>query len=378
MKEKISLLILQPTPFCNINCSYCYLPNRNLTKRMSAETFTKILKRLDESDLVGEKLSLVWHAGEPLALPISYYHELFEIIESFPSLKEKIVHSLQTNGMLINDAWGKLFKQYEFSIGLSIDGPAFLHDSFRKDRLGQGTFARVLSGLECLRRNDVSFHVIAVLTSKSLDYADEIFQFFLDLGVRNVGFNIEEKEGVNSSSSLEGDFDERMKKFFQRMYELQTTSNGQLMIREFNQACRGIASADLTNLKGGEFGSNDQVNPFRILTVDSDGHFSTFSPELLGMNNAAFGDFIFGNVHENSFESIRNNQHFLKVLGDVRSGVEKCRSGCEYFALCGGGAPANKLYENGTFDSSETMYCRYTIKYPIDIALNDLESQLLC
>ena len=62
---KIGLLILQPTPFCNINCSYCYLPNRDVRARMSPDVFVKILDRLTESDFIGEKISFVWHAGEP-------------------------------------------------------------------------------------------------------------------------------------------------------------------------------------------------------------------------------------------------------------------------------------------------------------------------
>jgi uncharacterized protein len=376
LDAKIGLLILQPTPFCNINCSYCYLPNRDVKERMSADTFAKILERLTESSFVGEKVSFVWHAGEPLALPLSYYRKFFEQVES-SSLRDRASHSIQTNGMLINDAWCELFREHRVRVGVSLDGPEFLHDEYRRDRRGRGTFARALQGVECLRRNNIDFHVIAVLTSKSLDYAEEIFNFFLDMGVRAVGFNIEEKEGVNTASSLEpSDLGERTKKFFQRMYELQKHGRNRLKIREFDRAFRAIARSEPSQPETAEW-LNDQATPIKILSIDHAGNFSTFSPELLGMSSPAHGDFIFGNVHEDAFDSIWTRNNFIRTFEEIRRGVAQCKDTCEYFSLCGGGAPSNKLYENGSFDSAETMYCRYTIKYPLDIVLCELERQLL-
>src|ERR1700741_4285096 len=74
----ISLLVLQPSPFCNINCDYCYLPNRTSTKRMSMEVIAATIKRVFDADLVFGPLAIVWHAGEPLALPIAYYERAFQ------------------------------------------------------------------------------------------------------------------------------------------------------------------------------------------------------------------------------------------------------------------------------------------------------------
>lgn len=376
LDAKVGLLILQPTPFCNINCSYCYLPNRDVKERMSADTFARILERLAESSFVGEKMSFVWHAGEPLALPVNYYRNFFEQIESSP-LRGRVSHSIQTNGMLINDAWCQLFREHHVRVGVSLDGPEFLHDEHRKDRRGGGTFARALQGVECLRRNNMDFHAIAVLTSRSLDYAEEIFNFFLDIGVQNLGFNIEEKEGVNTSSSLESsDLEDRIKKFFQRMYELQKQGRNQLRIREFDRAFRAIANSEPRQPETAK-GLNDQVNPVRILSIDHTGNFSTFSPELLGMRSPAHGDFIFGNVHDDAFDILWTRDNFIRTFEEIKKGVARCKDTCEYFSLCGGGAPSNKLYENGSFDSAETMYCKYTTKYPLDIVLCELERQLL-
>ena len=131
----------------------------------------------------------------------------------------------------------------------------------------------------------------------------------------------------------------------------------------------GNNELDLSNL-------NDQVTPFRIISIDSQGGFSTFSPELLGMKSDIYGDFCFGNVMVNNFFDIFQQDKFNQVLSDIEAGVQLCAETCEYFFLCGGGAPSNKYFENGSFVSAETMYCRYTIKKPLEIVLTELEASL--
>jgi len=213
----VELLIIQPSPFCNINCDYCYLPERDSHNRMSISTFKQTIERLLADGLIGERLSIVWHAGEPLALPLSFYKEAFETLSSLVD-PGKIGHSMQTNGMLINDEWCNFIRAHGIRLGLSIDGPAFIHDAHRKTRGGKGTHAQVIRNVELLRKRGIDFHVIAVVTEQALNFADEVFQFFLDLGVRQVGFNIEELEGVNRTSSMTNNsIDERVRAFFRRI-----------------------------------------------------------------------------------------------------------------------------------------------------------------
>ena len=372
----VGLLILQPSPFCNINCDYCYLPERTSHKRMSISVLTQTIERVIAAGLVGEKLSIVWHAGEPLALPIAFYEEAFEAIATLPIEREKITHSMQSNGMLINDEWCSFLRAHDIKLGLSIDGPAFIHDAHRKTRGGKGTHAQVMKGVEVLRSHQIDFHVIAVITEQALDFPDEIFQFFLDNGVRQVGFNIEELEGVNQTSSLTGDSKgQRVKNFFRRIYELQKESDGLVSIREFDRAYQAIAQGSIED-EPLTFPQNDQVAPFAIISVAHDGSISTFSPELLGLKSPEYGEFYFGNVMTDVLTDVAAGLKFQHVLNDIQAGVQLCSDTCEYFSFCGGGAPSNKYYENGSFASAETMFCRYTIKTPIDIVLEDLEHSL--
>ncbi len=373
-QRETRLLIIQPSPFCNINCDYCYLPERDSHARMSTAVLKRAIETVLSSDLKQTNLSIVWHAGEPLSLPISYYQEAFAAIESLAIPKDQVSHSMQSNGMLITDQWCSFIRARGIKLGLSIDGPAFIHDAHRKTRNGKGTHAQVMKGVEVLRRNGIDFHVISVVTEQALDFPEEIFQFFLTHGIYQVGLNIEELEGVNKTSTLRNrSLDGRVKKFFQTMYELQKQSAGLMRIREFDRAYQAIAQA------GGASGpsrNNDQTEPFAIISVAHDGSLSTFSPELLGMKCPQYGDFYFGNVITQDLNQVRAGDKFRAVLNDIQTGVQLCSDSCQYFSFCGGGAPSNKYYENGTFASTETMYCRYTIQTPLDIVLEDLETAL--
>ena len=368
--SRLQLLVLQSTPFCNINCDYCYLPNRSLRRSLSLDLLKRIFEVLFASEFVGDDFTVVWHAGEPLVMPIKYYRAAIQRIDELNTTRRSISHAFQTNGMLITQAWCDFFKRYQINVGVSLDGPAFIHDTHRKTRSGQGTHAQVMRGVSLLQRNKIKFHVIAVLSQKSLNFADEIFDFFLQHEIYQVGFNIEEKEGVNTSSSLEQDGTAlRYKAFMNRMYDLVRNSPGLVNIREFENVIHSMSYDHLT-------AHSQQTIPFAILSIDCDGNLSTFSPELLGLESSAYGDFILGNIWQDTLESICSTDKFLRMYQDIMQGVELCKNTCGYYDLCGGGAPANKYFENGTFDSTETMYCRYTIQTPIDILLEDLEKSL--
>jgi uncharacterized protein len=369
--DNLDLLILQPTPFCNIDCDYCYLPDRSNPKKMSSEVIDRSLDLVLRSGLVKETLSIVWHAGEPLAVSPVFYEDAFARI-SAKAPHIKVRHSIQTNGTIIDQRWCNLFKKNNVSIGVSIDGPAFVHDRHRKDRRGRGTHASVMRGIEALKANSIPFHTISVVTADSLDHPEEIFEFFLNLGAFQIGFNIEELEGINRSSTLSSAANGNVEAFFRRLYTLQQKAGKYLPIREFDRAFSAIA-----NVTGRECTSgNQQTIPFGILSIDWNGNISSFSPELLGSASATYNNFIFGNVQTDSLETLLQNPLFLRISTEIHAGVQNCATQCEYFSFCGGGAPANKFYENGAFSSTETMYCRHTIQLPVEIVLSDLEQQL--
>ncbi len=369
------LLVLQPTPFCNIDCDYCYLPGRDQRHRMAPATARRAAERLREDGLAGDELTVVWHAGEPLVMPIAFYEEAFEGIAAALGPGCRVVHSIQTNATLVDDAWCAFFLRHGVRVGVSIDGPAALHDRHRRTRRGAGTHAQVLQALARLRAHGVPFHAIAVVTRETLADPDAVFDFFVGQGVHDLGCNFDEAEGVHAGSSLAG-HEVAHQAFLARLLERSVATGSRLVVRELAAAWRLVAEPlPEYRFAGRSWPDNAQVMPGAIVSVAWNGDFSTFSPELLGQPNAAYEDFVLGNVERQGFAEAFGAPAAQRLWRAIAQGVQACRDRCSHFAYCGGGAPANKLYENGRFDSAETLYCRSMLRRPFDLVLQRLEAE---
>lgn len=226
-----NLLVIQPTPFCNLDCSYCYLNDKNNPEKMKVNTLHKVLCQVLNSGIITKETTIVWHAGEPLSTPIKHFRELLNCVQEVDHNKY-FHHSIQTNGIIIDDQWCKLFNEYDIDIGISIDGPLKINDSFRVDRKGKGTFDKAIQGLNLLKKHNVKHHIIAVLTEESLERPEEILDFFIKLDVCRLGFNIEEIEGVNSKSSAYKSLI-NINRFFNLAHKIHLDQEINVSIREF-------------------------------------------------------------------------------------------------------------------------------------------------
>jgi len=347
------------------------LPHRTSRKRLQPETARALFPRLLRLPTLGSEVTLVWHAGEPLTLPIAAYTELFEIIAAARPPELSVQHSFQTNGTLLNSAWCDFIMRHNVRVGISLDGPRELHDRHRRRRDEGGSFDAALAGLNLLQSRGISVHAIAVLTPESLLCPDEIFAFFRDIGIRYLCLNIEEQEGIHSQSAAVGHPETvaRYRSFLRRLVELNLAAGWPLDIREVDSAFGAIRAFDPAT---GSAAKNEENSPFAIVSVDCDGNLATFSPELLSLTHPRYGSFTLGNLLNDSFETISTRLQESLLMRDIAAGVERCRAACEWFGLCGGGAPSNKIYENGSADSTETLYCRIH-RASIEIALELVE-----
>jgi len=361
----IETVVVQPTPFCNINCSYCYLPNRSVTTVMAQEIVAALFSKLFASGWMRPGVTVIWHAGEPLVVPIAFYQTAFETIEAMRPADLMIRHSIQTNGMLITSEWCDFFKRWNVGVGVSIDGPKRLHDRYRVTRSGRGTFDRTIAGIRLLRQEKVPFHVISVLSEGGLDSPQEMLDFYLAEGIDDVCFNVEESEGDHVSGLFAADnVQNRFRRFLREFWRLSRQSERIRFVREIDGMLPRVFRPDDSVL------CNAQVEPFGMLNVDCLGKVSSFSPELLGLKSSQYGDFIIGNIMTDSLDDMRRSASMAAMSRDIAAGVDDCRRSCEYFSVCGGGAPVNKLSENGSFNSTRTSYCELTQMVPIDLILD--------
>jgi uncharacterized protein len=374
MKEQ--LVVVQPTPFCNMRCRYCYLPNRDSHAKMSNAVFQAILDSIEHSDLIGEHVRIVWHAGEPLAIGRGFFKQALDATQRLNERTPKnVTHSIQTNGLLLSEAWLDLFQPHQMKVGLSLDGPARLHDLNRRTRQGGATHERVMKAVRLLQSRAYPFSVIMVVTREALGDADAVFDFFANAGIPYVGLNVEELESFNGDSTLRGhDIDSGLHDFYLRLLERQEASSRAVRFREFEQF-EPLLDDPVNCEQESLFRRSSLVVPFSVLNFDVDGNFSTFCPELLGSEAPQFNNFRMGNVLSDGLDSILENPIFQAVKVEIAVGVQKCKEHCHYWEFCGGGNASNKFFENGRLDSSETAYCRQHKQIVVDAVLDFVENR---
>ena len=368
----IGLVVVQSTSLCNLDCSYCYLPDRQKRRVFDLNMLPLLMQRILESPFAGPEFSLVWHAGEPLTLPTSWYDEATVIInrslEQFGAQDIQLDQHVQSNATLINDAWCDCFQRNRIVVGISVDGPEHIHDAHRRFRNGRGSHALAMKGIESLHRNDVPFHCISVVTADAMEQPEEMYRFFRDNGIREVGFNVEEQEGIHTSSSMQGsEMEAKYRTFLHAFWSLSEQDGYPVILREFDQV--------ISLIQGNQRMTQNELNrPFSILSVDWQGNFSTFDPELLSVASDRYGTFNLGNLQDLSLVESTETEQFRRLLLDMSSGVESCHQGCEYFGLCGGGNGSNKFWEHGSLASSETNSCRFGTQIPVQVLLERFES----
>jgi uncharacterized protein len=349
------LIILQPTPYCNINCSYCYLGHRDDRRLMSRDVVEalreKIFRRLASAPIV------VWHAGEPTAAPIEWYeHAYGRLLDVAPAHTS---FAMQSNGIAINDRWIDLFRRTNTNVSLSIDGPQRFHDARRRTRNDKPTWQLAVRALKRLQDAGFDPSVITVLHPDGLGCPEDYYAFYRDYGITQISFSVDELEGANKTSSFAGqDFKPAIIGFIVAILEQAYRDGFPLHIREVERIAQRLAGVELSG--------NEQVEPWAALIVAADGAISTFSPEFTEVRAPAYDNFAFGNVLEESFDECANSPAFLRASRDIARGVEACKKSCKYFSVCGGGSPVNKLSEKNDMAATETDFCRLTTQSSAD------------
>ena len=178
---------------CNIDCTYCFFLSKealypNDRSRMSTATLEAYIRQLLESHRVPE-VTVAWQGGEPTLMKLEFFEHAVELVEKYRRPGQTVKHTFQTNGLLLDDAWCTFFKQHDFLVGLSVDGPRELHDTYRLDRRGKGTFDLVMKGWRALRRHDVDFNILCTVNAANQHHGRAVYRFFRDeLGAKWVQF----------------------------------------------------------------------------------------------------------------------------------------------------------------------------------------------
>lgn len=178
-------VLAKPTgTICNLACSYCFFLDKELLYpgsrfRMSDEVLESYTRQLVKAHR-NPQVTVAWQGGEPTLMGIGFYRRAIELQEKYRKPGMKFENTIQTNGTLLDDEWCQFFKENNFLIEISIDGPRELHDSYRVDKGGQGTFERVIRGLHLLQKHGVDHNVLTTINRTNAEYPLEVYRFLRD------------------------------------------------------------------------------------------------------------------------------------------------------------------------------------------------------
>lgn len=169
---------------CNLDCQYCFFLSKELLYpgsrfRMAEALLETYIRQLLESHQVPE-VTIAWQGGEPTLMGLDFFGRSVEYVETHRRPGQQVQYTIQTNGTLIDDRWAAFFKQHNFLVGLSVDGPQELHDAYRVNKGGQGSFEQVMQGRRALLRHGVDLNVLCTVHAANADHPQEIYHFFRD------------------------------------------------------------------------------------------------------------------------------------------------------------------------------------------------------
>ena len=354
--DAYDMVVLQPTTLCNLDCGYCYLPDRKVRRDMTPAIAGRVAA--DVAVQVGRTerapVTALWHGGEPTATPLPQFERL---LAEFEPLRQcgQLVHAIQTNATLINEAWVDLLKRYGFQVSVSIDGPPDL-DAERVTRGGRPAHDAIVRGIRLLKAGGLEVRSICVITAASAHRAAEIIGYLDGLGLTSVGINLEEAEGISvDRPMLDYATARRVWADVLTYYRDTPGAPDRFGIRELKLLSQFLHD-----------GRSVRRDP--LPTVMWNGDVVLLSPELAGIKSDTYGDFVAGNILDESIQSILARRNSIRYVAEFDQALAACRASCSYWSMCYGGYASNRYAETGRLNVTETRHCRITRQALVDTA----------
>jgi len=322
-------ILAKPTgAICNLDCHYCYYLSKEKLYpgsrfRMSDDVLEEYLRQLLDTE---SDVTVAWQGGEPMMMGLDFFKRSIEIVEKHRRRGQRVAHTLQTNSTLVGDEWAAFLSEHGFLVGVSIDGPRDLHDAYRKDRRGEGSFDRVIAGYEMLRRHGVEMNILCTVHTTNQGYPLEVYRFFRDeLDARFIQFIPIVESPVTDRSVDAARFGAFLTTIFDEWFYHDI---GDVYVQHFD-----VALAAWHGVPGGLCIFAETCGDALALEHNGD---------LYSCDHFVEPDHLLGNITATPMSDLARseNQH---LFGQAKAELpEYCRS-CDVRFACNGGCPKNRF-----------------------------------
>ena len=343
-------VMLKPAgSLCNLRCKYCYyLEKDKLYKQcknhvISDELLEKFIKEYIEAQTTPQVL-FTWHGGETLMRPISFYKRALEL-QCIYGRGRQIDNCIQTNGTLLTDEWCQFFKDNNFLVGVSIDGPQEFHDEYRRTATNKPTFVKVMNGINLLNKHGVEWNALAVVNDYNADYPLEFYRFFKLIGCKYIQFSpivervVKREDGLTLAPGMQGgdaglaDFSitpEQWGNFLCTIFDEWVHNDvGEYFVQLFD--------ATLANWVG--------QAPGVCILAEECGHAGVmeFNGDVYSCDHFVYPEHLLGNLHTKTItEMMYSDQQnkFAKMKKQMLP--QQCKE-CKFLFACHGECPKNRF-----------------------------------
>lgn len=346
--RSVSLLIKPASGLCNLNCKYCFYHDE-MTKRensnygiMTNQTFKNLIETFINLPNI-KLISLAFQGGEPTVAGLSFFKDAINTVNTLNKNNVKIAYSIQTNATLLNDDWAKFLHDNKFLVGVSLDGDKSCHDLYRIDNNGNGTHSTVYKKIELLKKYNVEFNILTVITKKTSKNIEAIYRYYKENGFTFQQYipcldPLNEKKGNKDYSLLPHDYELFLNKLFNLYYN--DIKSGEYVYNRFFENLIAIllgGNPEICSMNGCcsiqyVCEANGNIYPCDFYSID---------------------EYLLGNINQNSIAEIDDKRKELRFIEDSMNIPDKCRA-CKYLNLCRTGCRRDKEISGNI---NKNFYC---------------------
>ncbi len=348
-----SLLIKPASAVCNLDCAYCFYLDREAdpyksmpARRMSLDT----LEHMVDTFLFYSYPNSIFafQGGEPTLAGLPFFTKLVDFQQQYGRNSQSVSNALQTNGMLLDDAWCELFKQYNWLIGISIDGPEDVHDQYRFNKAGKPTWARVMESIRAMQKHKVEFNVLCVLSQANVEKPREIYRFFRSIGIEYMQFiplSDFDSDGRPYPFTITP---EQYGRFMCEVFDLWWPERRKVRIRYFDNLAEALAGQ-----RPGACTMHETCDSYVVVEYNGDIYPCDFFVS---------SEWKLGNLNLDSWPEIARRQKRYSFAANKALPHPVCQA-CEYQHICHGGCPKHRHDPRRNFNDLDYFCGAYKMMF---------------
>jgi uncharacterized protein len=341
-----SLLIKPASALCNLDCSYCFYLDRASDpygelphRRMSLET----LERLVESWLFYSypNSTFAFQGGEPTLCGPEFFARLCELQKQHGRNGQTVSNAIQTNAILLNERWCEIFREYNFLLGVSIDGPQPIHDLYRRNKESRGTWQQVMRSIQLLQKRRVAFNALCVVSTANVERPRELYKFYKSLGIEYMQFIPLAEFDAEGRPREFTPTPEQYGRFLCELFDLWWPDLRRIRIRFFDNLAESLAGQT-----PGACTLHESCDSYVVVEYNGDIYPCDFF---------VANQWKLGNIHHDSWIDIARRQARAEFAAQKAIRHPACAT-CEYRHLCHQGCPHLRRGRHRRFEDLD-YYC---------------------